>query len=83
MLRPISQLRPRPSRTDAQPTPMMMLRVRVCEACSVVVAAASRFAADAMILSAIGDRSCVLSEISFMYRTTFCDSLIQVWKASA
>ena len=32
MLRPISQLKPRPSATMAMPTAMMPLRVRACDA---------------------------------------------------
>ncbi len=46
MLRPISQLRPRPNNTATMPTAMMKFRVRVCEALSIVEAAFLRSAAD-------------------------------------
>ena len=54
MLRPISQLKPRPISTAAQPTQMMMFVVRDCEAVNAAEAAAAFWRAEAMMSSVIG-----------------------------
>ena len=54
MLRPISQLNPRPSSTCAMPTTMIMLRVRSCDAVSAAAAARGLRWPRAMISSAGG-----------------------------
>ncbi len=62
MLRPISQQKPSPMRTAARPTPMMMIRVRFCEADRVAEAVLARCCAKAIILSASGS-ICSLSRL--------------------
>ena len=56
MLRPISQLKPSPISTAAQPTRMMIVVVRACEAESAVDAALALKRAEAMMSSVIGIR---------------------------
>ena len=56
MLRPISQLKPSPISTAAQPTQMMMFLVRDCDAVSAVDAATALKRAEAMMSSVIGIR---------------------------
>ena len=65
ILRPIHQLKPRPIRTAAQPTHMMMIFVRVCDADNVAEAACARSRADSMILSASGSMRSL--EVSMRY----------------
>jgi hypothetical protein len=57
MLRPISQLKPRPKATIKNPSATMVVRVRACEAASSAAAASMVLRACAMIWSVRGSMS--------------------------